>query len=323
MALRKQTPSYIARKRAADAAGMSVHEFEKRRAIKKETARVKFNKDGQHMVIEANEMGEVSILPPSTPGSFDWSVRMFFGDRKTFISYLESLIQTYGGNPAVVDPSILVFVKVAKRGGSRVVNLNQAIVYSGADPQMILKFASTTFKEMVRIVAEAKLVGTLPEVIEATRISALVPGPDGYKDREIVYKMTGLLTEGPGIIVTNNNNSLTLQGANPSPLNQFKDTILEVESEVRRALPPAVENGREVIDVLPEGSSETVRTSIQRNSPKAQTRQGVAPDPFNPRGYKHNARDPRPTEGREGAAHPPADTRREPLGPVRSDDGEA
>lgn len=218
------------------------HERGQRRAELKAVSK-QWNELVQAQMIDGYT-GEPEALPMEVIGSLDWFVCRVYGDKEGFIEYLAGLMACYDGQ---VDEDVKRFILRAdevrlhtialrKRRKRRKVlikiNLNKIASETKVDIQKLLSWASTAFVAISKTVFEVMARGIAFEILETTRLAAQ-DLENGHKDRALIFKLAGFLPEGPLVNIQNSQQTLNVSTQNSEALRQFKETVIEIEKNVR------------------------------------------------------------------------------------------
>lgn len=177
-------------------------------------------------------------LPADAVGSLDWQMVRLFGDREKALDMLESFLYDQECNPLIYQfcATYRQWEKDFQDGTlDEPPNLNQVAFRLKVNTNEIFDLVTEGTKRLAGRMSTIRASQLSPQVIEAAGQFAL--DPDGYKDRELILKVSGVIQDQKGINITNNNQVGVKVETNikiPEAVSKrFQETIHEIDESVR------------------------------------------------------------------------------------------
>lgn len=182
--------------------------------------------------------------PPDQPGSVDWTMTHLFGSTSKAIEMIESLVAGQGEN---ADAKWVKFVilyrqwEIEHKRGELVdkPTLNQVCYSLDFDATQFVRELQVGVMTLMKSMGQFKMAMASQDVLQNLKEKAINPEAD-VKEIELALKIGGIIDEkgGPNIQINNSNNQATLlkgeKDRMKSPLLQFRETVVEIDDEVRR-----------------------------------------------------------------------------------------
>lgn len=172
---------------------------------------------------------------PDTTGSVSWFATQLFGGSEEMVSMLESIL----GRES--DPRWLAFCATwrqwrldhqAGRLDSEP-TLNQVAHRLKLNARELIAYVSSSIIELNKLMALTKASMYSEQVLDTSRIAALDP-TNGFRDRELILKLAGVLQMEKGVQVNVNQQvGVRVDGQGAAPLKQFVETHNAIDENIR------------------------------------------------------------------------------------------
>lgn len=180
-------------------------------------------------------------LPADAVGSLDWQMIRLFGSREQALDMLEAFLYDRES-----DPLIYQFCAVYRQWEKdyqegkldEAPNLNQVAFRLKLDTNTVFDLVTEGTKRLAGRMSTVRASQLSPQIIEAAGQFAL--NPDGYKDRELILKVSGVIQDQKGIALNVNQQVGVKVETNikiPEGVSQrFVEVSKEIDDKVREDL---------------------------------------------------------------------------------------
>ena len=174
--------------------------------------------------------------PPETPGSVAWAAEAIFGGQRQFEDMLQTIVVGQGskGEHRWRD---LVSVILRLRESGQSYNLNQLCVTLDIPASDLMALVSEGVGETQASLARTKASLLSQEIIDWAHAAAREPEA-GFKDREMLLRIGGVLPDKGGVSVNVNQQVGVKIGKDEllAPLRQFSGVAEEIDNSVREVI---------------------------------------------------------------------------------------
>ena len=171
--------------------------------------------------------------PPETPGSVAWAAEAIFGGQRQFEDMLQTIVVGQGskGEHRWRD---LVSVILRLRESGQSYNLNQLCVTLDIPASDLMALVGEGVRETQASLARTKASLLSQEIIDWAHAAAREPEA-GFKDREMLLRIGGVLPDKGGVSVNVNQQVGVKIGKDEllAPLRQFSGVAEEIDNSVR------------------------------------------------------------------------------------------